>query len=335
MKSADYAIQIIPDLSVDKKYAAIIGDAMDRIDSFTSNALRDDRVSELYLLEKSGLQSAEATEILKEDGRLVVGFQFDSRSDGSDDNFQVFVKKLSGSGKAFKFRLTATVQQIMLQLISLEDRRTVAIFSMLNTSMETGYRILTALYGNQLHRLTERVPRFLTAEVAAKLEKLRLAKSPDDSGLWEDPTAGPEKPVSGVPEGNRAGTQDNILQVMADDGMFEEINQYVERVVSKDERIVEKRRRLEESAGIPREQLYEEMVREDLDQLENCYARIHIYLKTFYKKKDKRSIVKNKILRQFFGSQIEQISAETALLEDLLSLNQVEYFKNIDRHKEL
>ena len=43
----------------------------------------------------------------------------------------------------------------------------------------------------------------------------------------------------------------------------------------------------------------------------------------------------NRVLRQFFANEIERISGETGLLEDLLTLNQDEYFKNIARHKEL
>jgi hypothetical protein len=86
---------------------------------------------------------------------------------------------------------------------------------------------------------------------------------------------------------------------------------------------------------MPRSEIYQLMVREDLDQLENCYACMHIYMRAFYKNKDKRNATRNKILRQFFAAQIEQITADTSLLEDLLSLNQDEYFANIDRHKEL
>jgi SpoVK/Ycf46/Vps4 family AAA+-type ATPase len=122
---------------------------------------------------------------------------------------------------------------------------------------------------------------------------------------------------------------------MADDSTFNELNQYVENVQSRAEHIREKRKRLEENPDIPKDRLYEEMVREDLDQLENCYARIHIYLKAFYKKKDKRTTDRNKILRQFFGAQIEKIFGDASLLEDLLSLDENAYFKNLERHNEL
>ncbi len=123
--------------------------------------------------------------------------------------------------------------------------------------------------------------------------------------------------------------------MMADDGIFAEINQYVEHVVSRSDRIHKKRMMLENNPTMPRAEIYEQMVREDLDQLENCYARIHIYLKAFYKNKDRRTMGQNRVLRQFFADQIEKIMGETALLEDLLSLDEERYFKNIDRHKEL
>jgi hypothetical protein len=73
------------------------------------------------------------------------------------------------------------------------------------------------------------------------------------------------------------------------------------------------------------------MIREDLDQLENSYARVHIYLKAFYKNKERRPPGQNRVLRQFFADQVEKILAETGLLEDLLSLSEEEYFKNLAR----
>lgn len=333
MRASSLAIQIIPDFTIDDKYAAIIGEAQARISHFTGNALRDNRIAELFLLERSKITLEQAARILASKGRLVTGFQYESRSDGTDDYFRVYVRKLSETGQTFKFYLTPAVQEIMLQLISLEDRRTVAIFSMLNSSLDVGYRILTTLYANQLNRLLDRVPPFLKEGMAAKIEHLGT-KSPEDADIWKDDT---EKPAS-VPENQkkgRPGSQDNILQVLADDSMFEELNHYVEHVVSRSGRIREKRLKLEQNPDMPQDELYEKMVREDLDQLENCYARIHIYLKAFYKNKDRRTTGQNRILRQFFADQIEKIPAEVGLLEDLLSLNQEEYFRNIARHNEL
>jgi hypothetical protein len=336
MKSADYAIEIIPELSIDSKYASIISEAMTRIEAFTNNAVKGNRVSELFEIQKLGLEESQASRILNAKGRLVVGFQFEGRSDNQEDNFSVFVKKLmENGGKSVKFSLSPTVQEIMLQLISLEDRRTVAIFSMLNSSMDIGYRILTTLYGNQLKRLLGQAPIFLKEEITSKLERLKLADSPEDESVWKKDPSKQRQRVSGAPEGNRPGAQENILQVMADDSTFNELNQYVENVQSRAQHIREKRKRLEENPDFPKDRLYEEMVREDLDQLENCYARIHIYLKAFYKKKDKRTTARNKILRQFFGAQIEKIFGETSLLEDLLSLDENAYFKNLERHNEL
>jgi len=333
MNSSNYAIQIIPDLTIDDKYAAIISEAQNRITHFTGNALRDDRVGELFLLERSRMDSRQAGKILKAKGRLVTGFQFEARTDSSDDNFRVYVRKVSEGGQTFKFYLTPAVQEIMLQLISLEDRRTVAIFSMLNSALDVGYRILTTLYGNQLKRLVDRVPLFLTEGLTAKIEKLS-ARTPADSDLWKEAndaeTARPEAAKS-----LRPGSQDNILQVLADDSVFEEITHYVENIISRSDRIREKRIKLEQNPHMPKEEIYEKMIREDLDHLENCYARIHIYLKAFYKNKDRRTIAQNRILRQFFAGEIEHISGETGLLEDLLSLNEDEYFRNIARHHEL
>jgi hypothetical protein len=332
MKSANYAIQVIPDLSIDRKYSSIIDEAANRIDSFTSNALRDNRVGELFHLDKTGMEEVHASRVLNGEGRVVVGFQFDKHSDTLDDNFSLFVKKLTPSGRAVKFHLTPTVQEIMLQLISLEDRRTVSIFSMLNSSMEIGYQILTAMYGSQLNRLVSRVPSFLKDEITGRMERIAVATSSDESDLWKEHDMAEGAGPRSAPQEERPGSQDNILQVMVDESTFAELNQYVEDVVTRAEHIKEKRRWLEENPDIPKDRIYEEMIREDLDQLENCYARIHIYLRAFYKKKDRRSRTRNKILRQFFGAEIEAIMAETGLLEDLLSLNQEAYFKNIERH---
>jgi hypothetical protein len=334
MDSASLAIQIIPDLTIDDKYATIIGEAQTRINHFTDNALKGGRIGELFRLERSNLDEGKALRILHGNGKLVVGFQFEARMDPAAENFRLYVKKVVDNGKSFKFYLTQTVQDIMLQLISLEDRRTVAIFSMLNSSMDIGYRILTTLYGNQLKRLQERIAPFLTDNVLKRLEKLAIAKDPEDEELWKESEVSRVQ-VSGKPTGERAGSEENLLQVMADDSMFAEINQYVGNVVNRSERIQKKREMLESNPDIPRAELYGQMVREDLDQLENCYARMHIYLKAFYKNKDKRTQGKNRVLRQFFADQIEKITGETSLLEDLLSLNEPNYFKNLDRHKEL
>jgi hypothetical protein len=334
MKSSSYAIKIIPDLTIDDKYAAIIEQALSRLDSFTTNALRGNRLRELFLLEKSRIDDAAAAKVLNEKGRLMVGFQFEVRSDALEDIFRIYAKKLTDNGKTIKFYLTPTVQQIMLQLVSLEDRRTVAVFSMLNSSMDVGYRILSTLYGNQLRRFVERSPAFMRQTVQRKLDKLAVSKSSDDSELWQDSEGGSEG-VSGGPKGKRPGSQDNILQVLADDGTFDEINQYVSQIISKSDHIREKWLMLQENPNMPREEIYEQMVREDLDHLENCYARIHVYLKAFYKNKDRRAPGQNRVLRQFFANEIERIAGETGLLEDLLTLNQDEYFKNIARHEEL
>jgi hypothetical protein len=74
MNSSDYAIQIIPDLTIDDRYSAVIGETQARVDSFTAKALRDGRIHELFILEKSKLDSPTAAKILKGDGRLSVGF---------------------------------------------------------------------------------------------------------------------------------------------------------------------------------------------------------------------------------------------------------------------
>jgi hypothetical protein len=329
LKSANYAIQIIPDRTIDDKYSVIIEDALSRINSFASKALKDNRIQELFALERSNIGQATAVQVLGLDGRLLVGFQFETRSDTIDDNFRVYAKKIVEDGKIFKFYLTPTVQEIMLQLISLEDRRTVAIFSMLNSSMEIGYRILTTLYANQLRRLAPRAPAVITGNIDQRLEKIAVAKVDDDDQPWKN---NEEPRYSGRPKGDRPGSQDNLLQVLADDGIFNEINHYVEHIISKSDRIREKRRTLEQNPDMPPGEIYFQMIKEDLDQLENCYARIHIYLKAFYKNKDRRAPGQNRVLRQFFANEIELITGETGLLEDLLSLNQQEYFKNISRH---
>lgn len=238
MNSGNYAIQIIPDLTIDDKYAAIIEHALNRINSFTSKALGDDRIGELYLLERSNLKLDVARQILSAQGRLVVGFQFEIRQDATDDNFRVYVKKMINENKNVKFYLTPTVQEIMLQLISLEDRRSVAIFSMLNSSMDIGYRILTTLYSNQLKRLKNRTSSFVKEGIKNKLDKLAVAKASEDAELWQEDK--PPVPVSGQPQGSRPGSQDNLLMVLADDGTFDEINQYVGHIVSRSDRIREK-----------------------------------------------------------------------------------------------
>ncbi len=334
MNSTDLAIRIIPDLTIDEKYTAIIEEALKRITSFTDNAVERGRVEELFQLEKSKITGEQAIKLLKVNGRLMVGFQFESKPDEMENNFRVFVKKVMPKNKSMKFYLTPTVQEIMLQLISLEDRRTIAIFSMLNSSMDVGYRILSTLYGNQLKRLLERAAPIIRDGIAARLEKLKVQRDSEDSGLWETgPDKEEPKPTNGGE--HRGKSEDNILQVMTDDTVFDEINEYVQTVKSRNQRIQEKRRRLEENPDMPRSEIYEKMIKEDLDQLENCYARMHIYLKAYYKNKDKRNNTRNSILRQFFAGQIEEITGETSLLEDLLALSEENYFKNLDRHREL
>jgi len=334
MDSASYAIKIIPDLTIDDKYAAIITEAQHRMGSFTDNAIKGNRLGELFRLERSNLTSEQASTVLATKGRLVAGFQFETRGEVVDDNFRLYVKKVHEDGKSFKFYLTRPVQEIMFQLISLEDRRTIAIFSMLNSSLDVGYRILTTVYANQLKRIIEKVPDFVREGITTKVEKLSFAKAGDHDEIWRE--AGYEETqVSGKPKGTRPGSQDNILQVMADDGIFEEINQYVGHIISRSERIREKLQQIQRNPNIPKSEMYQQMVREDLDQLENCYARVHIYLKAFYKNKERRTVGQNRVLRQFFADQIEKIMGETGLLEDLLALNENEYFKNLSRHGEL
>ncbi len=334
MNSESLAIQIIPDLTIDDKYTGIITDAQARIHHFTNNALEGNRLTEMFELERTKLNKANAEKVLKAEGKLLVGFQFETRSDDREENFQVFAKKVLPNGKGFKFYLTPTVQEIMLQLISLEDRRTVAIFSMLNSSMDVGYRILTTFFNNQLKRLRDKAATFIREPIANRLEKLKVAKHSADSGLWDDKNREPASPPRAA-QADRPRSEDNLLQVMADDGTFEAINQFVESVMTRTKRIQEKRRRLEENPDMPREEIYEQMIKEDLDQLENCYARMHIYLKAYYKNKDKRTPNQNKVLRLFFAGQIEEITGDTSLLEDLLCLNQEDYFKNLDRHRAL
>ncbi len=65
LNSSNYAIQIIPDLTIDEKYAAIIEQALNRINAFTAKALQDDRIKELYLLEKSNFKVDVARRILE------------------------------------------------------------------------------------------------------------------------------------------------------------------------------------------------------------------------------------------------------------------------------
>jgi len=335
MDSASYAIQIIPDLTIDDKYAAIIAEAQQRMVSFTQNAIKGNRLSELFHLDRSNLDQAEAARILTAEGHLVAGFQFSTRGEVAEDNFRLYVKKkLEEDGRVCKFYLTRPVQEIMLQLISLEDRRTIAIFSMLNSSLDVGYRILTTVYAAQLKRIVQQVPEFVRQGITTKVEKLTFARAESDGELWkEDEDLSMQ--VSGTPKGDRPGSQDNILQVMADDSTFAEINQYVGSLMSRSERIREKLIQIQQNPETPRSEMHQMMVKEDLDQLENCYARIHIYLKAFYKNKDKRSTGQNRVLRQFFGDQVEKAMGETGLLEDLLALSEAEYFKNIARHGEL
>ena len=80
MDSASLAIQIIPDLTIDEKYTSIIADAQNRIEVFIENAVKNDRIGELFDLDKTGMHSGEATRILTLGGRLSVGFQFEGRA---------------------------------------------------------------------------------------------------------------------------------------------------------------------------------------------------------------------------------------------------------------
>ncbi len=73
MNSNNYAIQIIPDLTIDDKYAAIITEAQNRINSFTENALKGDRVAELFLLERSKIDPAQRFESLTYCGQTCGG----------------------------------------------------------------------------------------------------------------------------------------------------------------------------------------------------------------------------------------------------------------------
>ena len=90
MNPTNFAIQIIPDLTIDEKYSAIIEDAMSRIQSFTGNALRDNRIKELFALERSSIDPGQAKVVLEALGRLVVGFQFEIRPEADEDNFRVY-----------------------------------------------------------------------------------------------------------------------------------------------------------------------------------------------------------------------------------------------------
>lgn len=326
-------IRIIPDLTIDDRYAAIVEEAQARIDSFTIKAIKDRRLSELFVLDKSGMDSSAAVKILTGQGRFLVGFQFEAHPENSTQNFTVYVRKFIDGGQAVKFMLTSTVQDIMLQLISLEDHRTVAIFSMLNSSMDVGYRILTTTYGNQLHRLVDKAPSFLQEGISRRLERLAISKAVGEDELWKDSVVLDEG-IGSLPDPKRPGSQDNILRVLIDEATSAEINDYVEKLISNSERIQQKRLTLRENPETPPHEIYEQMVRDDLEQLENCYARVHIYLKAFYKNKEHRIGTQNRILRQFFADQVEKIIAETALLEDLLTLSEEEYFMNIARHDE-
>ncbi|MFZ5864397.1 MAG: hypothetical protein ACOYXY_00805 [Thermodesulfobacteriota bacterium] len=335
LDTASLAIQIIPDLTIDEKYASIIQDAQARIKSFTDNALKNQRLPELFTLQKTALTPPFAEKVLRAPGRMGTAFQFEPQAQSLEGNFRCFVWKTLEDGAKFKFFLAPSVHEILLQLISLEDRRTIAIFSMLSSSLDTGYRILTTLYGNQLQRMMDRAPDLIRDELKAKLERLLLAKPSEDLDPWEEENLIKRAASAGQTRDGRRGSEDNILSVIADEDTFSEINQYVEHIVTRRERIKQKREQLEANPHISRSEMYEQMILEDLHQLENCYARMHIYLKAFYKNKDKRSPTRNRILRQFFAGEIEAITGETGLLEDLLSLSQDEYFKSIDRHKEL
>ncbi|MBM4325547.1 MAG: hypothetical protein FJ118_00150 [Deltaproteobacteria bacterium] len=329
------AVQIIPDLTIDEKYASIIQDAQARIKSFADNALRNQRLPELFTLQKTSLTASLAEKVLRAPGRMGTAFQFEAQAQGMEGNFRCFVWKTLEDGAKFKFYLAPGVHEILLQLISLEDRRTIAIFSMLSSSLDVGYRILTTLYGNQLQRMLNRAPSLIWDELKAKLERLLLAKPSEELDPWgEEHPTGPAARERQTKDGRR-GSEDNILSVIADEDTFSEISHYVEHIVSRGERIRQKREQLEANPQLSRSEMYRQMIAEDLHQLENCYARIHIYVKAFYKNKDKRSSTRNRILRQFFAAEIEAITGETGLLEDLLCLSQDEYFKNIDRHKGL
>ena len=323
-------IRIIPDITIDDRYSAIVEEAQARIDSFTTKAIRDRRLSELFVLDKGGMDTSAAVKILTGHGRFLVGFQFEPRPESSTQNFTVYVRKFIDGGQAAKFTLTSTVQDIILQLISLEDHRTVAIFSMLNSSMDVGYRILTTTYGNQLQRLVDRAPPFLQEGISRRLDRLAISKAVGEEELWKDSVVLDEG-IGSVPDPKRPGSQDNILRVLIDEATAADINDYVEKLISNSERIQQKRWTLRENPETPLPDIYEQMVRDDLEQLENCYARVHIYLKAFYKNKERRIGTQNRILRQFFADQVEKIIAETALLEDLLTLSEKEYFKNIAR----
>ena len=326
-------IRIIPDLTIDDRYSAIVEESQARIDSFTMKAIKDRRLSELFVLDKGGMDTSAAVKILTGHGRFLVGFQFEARPESPNQNFTIYVRKFIDGGQAVKFTLTSTVQDIMLQLISLEDHRTVAIFSMLNSSMDVGYRILTTTYGSQLQRLVDKAPSFLQEGIDRRLDRLTMSKAMGEEELWKDSVVLDEG-VRSIPDSKRPGSQDNILRVLIDEATSAEINDYVEKLISSSERIQQKRLTLRENPQAPRRDIYEQMVRDDLEQLENCYARVHIYLKAFYKNKERRIGAQNRILRQFFADQVEKIIAETALLEDLLTLSEEEYFKNIAHHDE-
>ncbi len=333
MNFKDLPMRIIPDLTIDDRYTAIVEETQARIDSFTAKAIKNRRLDELFLLDKSGIDSDAAAKILSGSGRFVVGFQFEMHGGNSTQSFTIYVRKFTDNRTAVKFTLTSTVQDILLQLISLEDHRTVAIFSMLNSSMDIGYRVLTAMYGNQLQRLVDKAPTFLQEGISRRLDRLAISRSVGEEELWKG-SAVLEDGTRPSTDSRRSGSQDNILRVLVDDATSAEINDYVENLISNSERIQQKWVTLRENPEMPLPELYEQMVRDDLEQLENCYARVHIYLKAFYKNKERRIGAQNRILRQFFADQIEKIVSETALLEDLLTLSEEEYFKNIARQDE-
>ena len=166
MNSKNLSIRIIPDLTIDDRYSAIVGETQARIDSFTTKAIKNRRLDELFVLDKSGIDSDAAAKILSGSGRFVVGFQFEAHPGNSSQNFSIYVRKFVDARTAVKFTLTSTVQDILLQLISLEDHRTVALFSMLNSSMDIGYRVLTGMYANQLQRLVDKAPILLREGIA-------------------------------------------------------------------------------------------------------------------------------------------------------------------------
>ena len=63
MNANGSAIQIIPDLTIDDKYSAIIEAAHQRIRSFTENALKDGRLGELFVLKKTPIDATAAVRV--------------------------------------------------------------------------------------------------------------------------------------------------------------------------------------------------------------------------------------------------------------------------------